>query len=364
MLDRITSGLPLPGLGGVRSLVRDLSRFILPAPARADVADGAPPTDGGAPSLLPEYVDYGALMTPPAPFRSLATTLDGFWAEADPDRLRALCEKVFEVPSSGAVSCRPVSRHVMITWGQIARVMSMRPPYDQRGGVAEPQVAIWVPVVLRDPTRSAARLAMFIPYIWLDNAMSLVDGRELFGYPKSWGWLQFPVAAGPPVWKVDAFGLDYAPDALAGRNPLLEVVRSPSVQAAVEADLGSLEELARDMVTRLAARDSFPDDVELGIELADDILHDRIRGVFLKQFRDVRDGLAAALQQVVEADYTIVRLSARPLLNAHHLTVHALDSHPVGTELGLETQALELAYRVEMDFNVGGGRVLWDANPA
>jgi len=33
----------------------------------------------------------------------------------------------------------------------------------------------------------------------------------------------------------------------------------------------------------------------------------------------------------------------------------------VKRELGLNSQTLGLAYRVEMDFDVGGGRVLWDA---
>jgi hypothetical protein len=357
MLDRITAGLPIPGLGIAETVVRDLRRLVAPGPNGPE-----PPRPSEGTSDRPEYVDYGALMTPPAPFRSLGTTLDGFWAEADPERLRGLCQKVFDGPSGGDVSCRPISRHLMITWGLIDRVMSETPPYNQRGGVSEPQVAIWIPVVLRQRSRGIERFAMFIPYIWLDNAMSLADGRELFGYPKSWGWLQFPSGnARKPVWKVDAFGLDYAPDALAARHPLLKVVRSASVEEAVTTDLGSLEALGRDMAGALLTRGSFLEDVELGIELAEDILANRMRGVFLKQFRDVGDGLAAALQQIVEADYTIVKLKAGPVLSAHELTVHPLDSHPVRTELGLESQTLELAYRVEMDFNVGGGRVLWDA---
>jgi hypothetical protein len=83
--------------------------------------------------------------------------------------------------------------------------------------------------------------------------------------------------------------------------------------------------------------------------------------VFLKQFRSVEDGLSASLQQVVEADYEITRLSAAPVLYEHHLTVHQLDSHPVISELGLESQTMQIAYEVDMDFNVGGGRVLWDS---
>jgi hypothetical protein len=351
MGSRTTAGWSLPGIGTARALLKSVTR----------IATGPGAPNGSPVPAPPEYVDYGALMTPPPPFRSLGTTLYGFWAEADPARLTALCEKVFGRPSGGAVSARPISRHLMLTWGVIDRVVSETPPYDQRGGVSEPQVAVWIPVLLRDPTTPYERLAMFIPYIWLDNAMSLAAGRELFGYPKSWGWLKFPTDGKPPVWKVDAFGLNYRPDALAGRHKLLEIVQTGSAQQAAEADLGSLEELARDMAARLFTGGNLLTEVELTASLADDVLHERMRGVFLKQFRDVRDGLAAALQQVVEADYKILRLRAAPMLAAHKLTVHHLDSHPVRDELGLDSQTLGLAYKVEMDFDVGSGRVLWDA---
>lgn len=316
----------------------------------------------GSPPAAPEYVDYGALMTPPAPFRSLGTTLYGFWAQADYGRLSALCQKVFDQPSGGAVRCRPLSHYLMITWGSIARVVSGTRPYDQRGGVSEPQVAIWVPVALREQPGGRERFAMFIPYIWLDNAMSLAAGRELFGYPKSWGWLGFPKPDdASPVWTLDAFGLDYSPDALADRHPLMEIVQRGSALDAAAADLSSLADVARHAAGRLFEHPDVLRDIEITESLAADLLADRLPNVFLKQFRDVRDGLGAALQQVVEISYEIVKLRAAPLLLEHQLTVHQLDSHPVIDELGLATQTLGLAYRVEMDFNVGGGRVLWDA---
>jgi Acetoacetate decarboxylase (ADC) len=343
----------LPGMGTARALLKTLDRIANPAPA-----------GNGSSRPLPEYVDYGALMTPPAPFRSLGTTLYGFWAQADPERLSALCRKVFAEPSGERVSARPIGHHVMLTWGLISRVVSQTPPYDQRGGVAEPQVAVWVPIVLHDPASERERFAMFIPYIWLDNAMSLATGRELFGYPKSWGWLKFPsdgAGDAAPRWKVDAFGLNYSPDALAARHRLLEVVRTGTAAEAAANDLVSLEELARDMAGHLFAHGGLLADLELAADAIGDIRAHRMRGVFLKQVRDVRDGLAAALQQLVEADYTILRLRARPILAEHRLTVRHLDSHPVREELGLESQTLGLAYEVEMDFDVGGGRVLWDA---
>jgi hypothetical protein len=314
-------------------------------------------------TVLPRYLDYGALMTPPAPFRSAGTTLYGFWAQIDAEKVAALLSKVFDETSSGAVRCRPIGDHAMLSWGNIASVCSQTPPYDQRGGVAEPQVAVWIPVALRDPSSDHEWFAMFIPYIWLDNAMSLATGRELFGYPKAWGWPEFPGPDGPRTWKLDAFGLDYKPGELADRHPLLEITESKSLEGAVAADIDSLADAARHVIGRLfrPSLKHLLGDVEVTAALTADLLAERMPNVFLKQVRDVRDGLSAALQQITVLNYEIVSFSSAPLLYEHELKVYELDSHPIGQELGLVSQTLGVAYRAELEFNVGGGRVLWDA---
>jgi hypothetical protein len=312
---------------------------------------------------LPRYVDYGALMTPPAPFKSAGTTMYGFWAQVDAEKVAALLSKVFDETTSGEVRCRPIGEHAMLSWGNIARVTSETPPYDKRGGVCEPQVAIWIPVAVRDPSSEHEWFAMFIPYIWLDNAMSLATGRELFGYPKAWGWPSFPDADGPRAWKLDVFGVQYQADALAGRHPLLRVTESRSLGDAVEADIGSLADVARHVVGRLfrPSLGHLLGDVEVTATLTADLLAERMPNVFLKQVRDVRDGDAAALQQITALDYKIASISSAPLLCEHELEVLELDSHPVSEELGLRSQTLGVAYKAEMEFDVGGGRVLWDA---
>jgi hypothetical protein len=347
----MTEGWSIPGLGIARSLLSGLTRS-------ADSRQQSPKP----PVAAPLYVDYGSLMTPPAPFHSLDTTLWGFWAQADEKLIAKLCDKVFAEPSGGAVKCRPLSDYLMITWGSIGRVVSGTPPYDQRGGVAEPQVAIWVPVAVTDPTSSHERFAMFVPYLWLCNPMSLAAGRELFGYPKSGGKPEFPAPTDDPqVWKLSVFGLDYSRDALAAwGHPLLEVVQSDSVLLAAEANIDSLAGLARDAAKRLFAGRDLLGDLDLDLSIAKDILDDRMPNVYLKQFRSIEDGLSAAFQQVTQADYKVMQLRAWPVLSEHKLTVHQLDSHPVIKELGLKDQTLGLAYKVEMNFDVGWGRVLWD----
>lgn len=319
--------------------------------------------------MSPEYVEYGALMTPPAPFRSLNTRLWGFWLDADRERLEALCRKVFTEPSHGAVDVRPLGRHVMLTWGSIERVVSEIPEFSRRGGVSEPQVSLWVPVgIVRHEGGGRAvaeRFAMFVPYMWLDNAMSLATGRELFGYPKSWGWIGFPADGDRPrAWTLDVFGLDYGPDQLADRHPLIEIVEGETLSEPGD-EHDELLDVALHVARGLWDALDEPQRILHGLELAGDIAADLARRelahVFLKQFRSVEDGMDAALQQIVEARYRVTRLRAVPRLHEHTLTVHALDSHPVAAELGLVSQTTRLAYEVEMDFLVGSGRVLWDA---
>jgi hypothetical protein len=379
MSSLIPKGWTIPGLGLARAVAKGFVRATDPlagggsaaAPATDPLAGGgsaaAPASASPSPSATtpraagPEYVDYGSLMTPPAPFASADTELWGFWAQADRERIAALCEKVFVRPTRGAVRCRPLSHWVMITWGRIGRVDSMTPPYDRRGGVKEPQVAIWVPVAVHDPTSSRERFAMFIPYLWLSNPMSLATGRELFGYPKSGGVPEFPDRGdGPQTWKLSVFGLDYGAGNLADwGQPLLEVVQGDSEQGSEE-EIGSLLDVARHAGRRLVEESDLIGDLEVAGSIVEDIARDRLPNVFLKQFRSVEDGLLAAFAQVTEADYEITKLSARPVLREHRLTVHNLDSHPVTAELGLGDQTLGPAYRVEMDFDVGWGHVLWD----
>jgi len=167
---------------------------------------------------LPRHVDYGGLVSLPAPFDSLNASLSGFWAKADYDRVDTLCRRLFAGVSGGKADYRPLAGYVMLTWGRIDTVVPLTPPYDTWGAVEEAQVVVWLPVVKvrgGGDVVVAERFLMFVPFIWLDNAMSLATGREVFGYAKSWGWPEFPPgwpddpeAGGHPEYRLDALGID------------------------------------------------------------------------------------------------------------------------------------------------------------
>jgi acetoacetate decarboxylase len=314
----------------------------------------------------PQFVDYSGLICLPPAFDSLNTALWGFWAEADGDKLDALCRKLFAEPSGGAVDYRPLGHHVMLSWGRIGSVNSLTPPFDKMGAVEEDQVAVWIPVAQvkhKGDELEAERFAMFVSFIWLDNPMSLATGREVFGYPKSWGWPTFPQGDEADRFTLDAFGLNYGSGQRAARHPLLEVVRGDPLPDAKPDELDSLHAAARHAWKHLHGDD---DDVDIGFRfvagLVKDLIEHQLPTVFLKQIRAIEDGTGAALQQIAEARYTVQRFRAAPLLHSYQMTVHALDSQPLGAELGLASGPVHLAYHCEIDFLVGGGRVVWDAN--
>jgi hypothetical protein len=307
----------------------------------------------------PDYVEYGSLATVPGPLRCLGSTQWGFMAEADHGRLDALCRRIFAEPTGGEVDLRPLGSHVLITLGRIERIVSEVAPFDRMGSSPEGQAAVWIPVgrVRGDGDRLVAEeLLMFTPFMWVDNPISLPSGREMYGFAKTFGWMELPEGDAAVSLGLDVFGMDFDRDEVPTRRPLLRLEPGDPV---------GLAELAWTGLLDLAHHLRQPVEVHAGLRLAesivDDVRKDAVRQAFLHQVRSPEDGRRAALQQVTEVAYRVLRFRGRPLRHEYRVTVSPLDSHPLGAELGLGDQTISHAFRTESDFVVESGRVLWDS---
>jgi uncharacterized protein with NAD-binding domain and iron-sulfur cluster len=326
------------------------------------------PADGG-PAEPSRYVDYGGLATCPSPVDCDDATLYSFFVEADHTRLVALCDKVFREPSAGEFELLPLGHHVMLSFGIVKRIKPRLEPWCRMGFATERQVAFWIPVVaLRRPhgVPVAARLGWFVPYMWVDNPLSLAGGREIYGYNKNWGRIELPKDGSADGFKLDAYGGEYGGGRPAGYHRLIEVVRSSdgSLRRGDPAweDLHGLTDgLRRILRERRSELIAHPD-----LELADDAFEHIVRSggppqFFLKQFRSVSDSERASGQQITDGGVTLKRIKGRPLLTNFRFTLHDLDSHPAAKELGVRSQDTDLAFEVDMDFVLEDGRVLWEA---
>lgn len=314
---------------------------------------------------LPDYVEYGPLATVFGPLRCTGATEWAFALEGDQQKIEALCRKVFADPTGGEIDVRPLGRHVLLSLGRVDRIATEVAPYDRMGWSPESQVAIWVPVarVSGHGNRLVAEeLFMFTPYMLVDNPVSLASGREMYGYPKAWAWALLPdPGADGPTLGVDVFGMNYDRDQAPTRQPLIRIEQGERVHEVADVAFSSLLDIGRYLRHIVESRPG--EAVRLGLHFAEHLIRDVRAGslpqVYLKQIRAVEDGEKAALQQITEARYTLLRLRGVPLGHEYAVTIEALDSHPLGAELGLESQTTIWGFRAEADFTLGPGRVLW-----
>jgi hypothetical protein len=200
--------------------------------------------------------------------------------------------------------------------------------------------------------------------MFVDNPISLVGGREIYGFAKHGAQLTFPSDGKPEAYAVDAYGGQFHEQEEADYRRLLEV--TGPAQDDTEMSWRSAREII-DVVGRSVAGDR-RGDVSPSITLVRDIMEELVRHsarqVFLRQFRAADNSALASTSQVVEATSVIHSLRGGPLAGSYDFKLHRLDSHPLGDELGLVSQHVPLAFRVRMDFTQEAGRVIWQPRPS
>jgi uncharacterized protein with NAD-binding domain and iron-sulfur cluster len=308
----------------------------------------APPSAG-----QPPYVEYGGRATAPGPFVCLGGRLRGFVLTADDAKVAALVDRMLNVPAGPRVHYRALGSRVLLLVGGFDHVSSTVPPFDSWGAVREVMATFWIPVVAGRKVRDAfvaERVGLTTPYVLVDNPMSYAGGRETYGYAKTMA--QFEPADGlGDHTSIRIFGGNFGHDEGAGWRPFLEVTAGPGP----DEPLGELREPA-EIVAHLAG-DVVADEADApivgGVRLArsvvDDMLAARVRQVFLKQFRESADGTRGCYQSVVEAPINVKRTVLRPSQRDWQITIHHLDSHPIGAELGVFTQRPAIAFESELD---------------
>lgn len=313
----------------------------------------------------PQYVEFGGLDTFPGPYNCKNTTLYGFAVRADEAKLQALIDRVFNTPTQGAFRYAPLGPFVMLSLGDIVNVIPETPPYDTMGSVNEQQVAVWVPCVEVSPHGGqlrAERFFMFTSYIWVDNALSMATGREVYGWPKSLGRIQLP-GDGNQDFRLETYGLNFAPENQPAFLPLLDMQPGPDAHHPVKVIGHSLVELVKDIFTVLedAHHEHIKNTWNVDLDLLDDVVTEAIPELYLKQFRSIENGTDACYQAICSSRAKVESIRWERLMLDYQLTIHHVDSHPLGTDLGIAPQTLLPGYAIEMDFLQDVGEIHWEA---
>jgi hypothetical protein len=311
---------------------------------------------------LPPYVEYGGRATSPGPFLSLGGRLRGFVLQGDEARIGELVRRTLDEPAGRGVDYRPLGSRVLLLVGGFERVSSMTAPFDRWGTVQEIQASFWVPVVAGDDRGEvfvAERLGLALPYIFVDNPMSYLGGRENYGYAKTMGRFEPPDGLGERM-RLETFGGNFGRDEGAGWHPFLEIAPGAGGDGggdreAINGPMDLLRHVAGDVLQRNAEGEIVLPGIRFTATLVDDIREGRMRQVFLKQFRDATDGSRACYQSVVETPIEVQRRSFRLSGREWDVTLRPLDSHPIDQEMGLTSQRASVAFEGELDMVVKNG---------
>lgn len=325
---------------------------------------------------MPEahYVNPLGLKGSPQPFVCQNMNLYGFILEGDIAQLGALCDHWFNTPAGGQVRYVPLSRYVMLSFANLQRLYSQNPPFKDTFWMPEQEVSFWVLVAAVHRESSvwvADRLAWFNPYMFVDNPVAMIAGREVYGIPKQFGWFRMPVS-GPPEdadFSLEAIGVtQFSADAEARRMPLLEVTHRGTMEGA-QADKWESIEAAFEAIRLLTigTEEIVLPGPDLVVNLIEGLIHREVQMVMLKQFPDIANGEYTAYQAIVEAPVTVTHYrGGQPIPAQYDLQLHPAASYPFATDLGLKLvdgrMQPKLAFWLNYDFELGTGREVWRAD--
>ncbi len=314
-------------------------------------------------AVRPSYIYQGGSVMMHAPLQLKQSEMYGYFVRGDLAKLQATIDGALNAVASGRMRFKAISPYVMLTFTRVNHANSAAPVDQAKGWISEVDIVTWVMVGQMDQAGKLAHIYWYPCHIFVDDAMALINGRELFGYPKYLCDYEMPPAGSEPLrCSVSARGFQqFSPETRLAMHPLLEV--NASVKIADHRPLnGFLDLIEQAFKLFLSIPDFFDLDQAGWADMMSLLKNPRIDQIFLKQFPDSA-GIKAVYQALVAAPAEINRLHSGRLLGyQYECTLHAYDSFPLDQTLGLKLGPQEaiLPFHVNFDFSAMPGEELVD----
>lgn len=307
----------------------------------------------------PDYIRVGGNVLMHAPLELKQAEMYGFFVRGDRAALQRTVDETLNAPAAGKMVFEVLSPYVMLTFTHVGHANSAWPSDRAKGWCTEVDIITWVMVgAKKTPEQQGFDHIYNYPcHIWVDNCLALINGRELYGYPKYQCTYTMPQPGEPALsFTLAAEGFQpFGVDTAMALHPLLEVTCQGNPQPS---PLQSLEHLITQGLQLLAAdADALDLDAAGWAQVAQMLLSPQVDQIFLKQFPD-GTGTKAVYQAVVAAPAKVKQVRSVNLLGASYVCkLHPFASFPLDKTLGLPLgeQPAILPFHVSFDFEVGPG---------
>lgn len=311
----------------------------------------------------PAYIYTGGSVVMHSPLTLKRASMYGFFLKGRLAQLQQTVDLALNQVAAGRMKFKVLSPYVMTTFTRIAHANSTTPVDENKGWITEIDIITWIMVGRLDASGKIEYVYWYPCHVFVDNAMALINGRELYGYPKYLCQYEIPQDGTEPLrCSVAAEGFQpFGESTQIALHPLLEINAGKKLNP--HKPLQNFLEFLAEALELLA---SMPDFLDLDAAGWEDILsllsNPRTDQIFLKQFPDSA-GEKAVYQAIVTAPAEVNAFHSGSLLGYDYTaTLHPFASFPLDQTLGLplgDSPAI-LPFNLQFDFTVMQGEELVD----
>lgn len=325
---------------------------------------------------LPPYVDYPGNLAYEQPFIMKDLELFGFVIDGNKSTMQKMVDARLNFMSD-----RPDTKYfvasdkIIFAFTQSPFLQSTVPKFRDMGRFTEITFCSYVFVAeckWKDGEWWAQRLLFFIPYILVNTPLTLIGGREDYGFPKSMGEFVYPAdITKPDLFSVSTIGMQhFNVDAVAGLHEFITI--SKQKEQNNTGDKGSSDgdilkeasDLWGSLKHILSPKDhAFRIGLGFIMDEASDLWNRKMEMVFMRQFRDIGDPSKACYQAIITSNgYPDNLRDVQFLKDPYTVTINHMDTLPIDQELGLgQTTQVSHAFAVKFDSSFDKGKEIYRA---
>ena len=301
----------------------------------------------------PSFIYRGGDMLDHPPFQQQNTHMYGFFVQGQLDKLQACLDRDINAVSNGKYHFKPLSDYVMLTFANIEKCYSSSPQDIGKGWGVEIDVCFWVPVgniVVKNGKEYLNDFFWYTPYIWVNSPIAMVNGRDLYGYPKTIAQIELPEHSAPDFFKasVNSFK-EFSQQTEAQWNEVLSIKNLTPGESPVDKWDDFVD--AMEGIFELAdGMQLYRPDINALEDITQTIKQPQLPQLFLKQMPD-NDGVKAAYQALVSAPAVVNSYHGGGLLlGDYQITIPKVDSLPIAEDLGISNSPQASAFSFWLDF--------------